>query len=103
MGVAFADTKNTVERMLHKIVLAGRRMKVSGIAETAGISTERVCPVSYMNICTTKLCARWAVSYTHLDVYKRQPLNLPPFKICRPGRWHGSLLPGAGPECSVMA
>ena len=55
-----ATTPETIEK-IHKIVLANRRVKVSEIAETVGISAECVHNILHTHLSMTKLCARWVL------------------------------------------
>jgi transposase len=53
-----ATTPDIIEQV-HDIVLDDRRMKVRKIAETVGISKERVGYILQEELDTKKLCARW--------------------------------------------
>ena len=46
---------------IHKIILADRRVKVSEMAETAGISTKQVRKILHEDLSMAKLCARWVL------------------------------------------
>ena len=52
---------------IHKIIFADCRMKVSGLAETLGISTECVCNILHEYLCMTKLYVRWVPCLLTLD------------------------------------
>lgn len=72
---------------IHKIVVEDRRLKVSEIAETTRMSTERVRNILHEHLNMEKLCARWVprlltvdqkftrktVSIENLTLYKRNP------------------------------
>jgi transposase len=49
---------------VHDMVLDDRRMKVSEIAETIGISKERVGYILHEELDMKKLCARWESRYS---------------------------------------
>jgi len=53
-----ATTPEIIEQV-HDMVLDDRRMKVCEIAETIGISKERVGYILHEELDTKKLCARW--------------------------------------------
>ena len=44
---------------IHKIVLGDRRLKMSQIAETTGMSTDRVHNILHQHLFMEKLCVRW--------------------------------------------
>ncbi|CAK9827513.1 Histone-lysine N-methyltransferase SETMAR [Anthophora retusa] len=59
-------TSDIVEK-IHGMIMENRRMKVREIAETVGISTERVHHILYEKLHVKKLCARWVPRLLTLD------------------------------------
>jgi len=60
---------------VHDMVLDDRRMKVREIAETIGISKERVGYILHEELDIKKLCARWVPSFITAD-QKRTRMNI---------------------------
>ena len=52
---------------IHKIVLEDRRLKMSEIAETTGMSTERFHNDLHQHLCMEKLCVRWVPRLLTID------------------------------------
>ena len=69
IGQTSANDDPCVRRLIevHKIVFAECRMKVSEIAQTAGISTERVCNILHKHLFVTKLHTRRVLRLLKLD------------------------------------
>lgn len=61
-----ATTPETIEEV-HDIVLDNRRVKVREIAETVGISEERVRNILHKELGMRKLCARWVPHLLNAD------------------------------------
>jgi DNA-binding Xre family transcriptional regulator len=61
-----ATTPEIVEQV-HDMLLDDRRMKVCEIAETIGISKERVGYILHEELDTKKLCARWMLRLLTAD------------------------------------
>jgi [histone H3]-lysine36 N-dimethyltransferase SETMAR len=60
---------------IHGIVLEDRRVKVREIAETVGISTERVHNILHQKLEMKKLCARWVPRLLTID-HKRMRVDV---------------------------
>ena len=60
---------------IHKIVLEDRRMKMSEIAETTRMSTERVHNILHQHLCMEKLCVRWVPRLLTIDQKLRRKID----------------------------
>jgi len=63
-GCPKSATTPEILEQVHDMVLDDRRMKVREIAETIGISKERVGYILHEELDTKKLCARWVPHYS---------------------------------------
>lgn len=80
-------TTSEMIKKIHQIVLEDRRLKVHQIAETCGMSGERVRNILHNHLSMQKLCARWVprlltldqklirknISTDNLALYRRNP------------------------------
>ena len=56
-------------------MLEDRRLKVSEIAETTGMSTERVHNILHQHLCMEKLCVRWVPRLLTIDQKLRRKID----------------------------